>query len=365
MSHGQPGSPEQRALRVAFFAMFPLDHVATRTFCLWPVDHGEQLGISGRLCPPSGPRLHARMNAEGLRLRSLRMAVYWYLLVLPRRLWQIARARGDDVVMVQRGLLHPKSLPLLERLLARIAPRVVYHLDDALWELRPDSYRTRVRLAARVITGTAAGAAYARAAGTPVSIVEYPVDASRYPLREHAERRPSRIGWIGGRPEAYLPPVLPGVVEACRRTGARLRIVSGRRPPSLGPIDAFVEWVRWTPDGERAALSELDLGILPLEDSELHRAKEPFKLKEYMACGLPVVASPVGHVPTVIEEGREGLFARTPEEWAGQLITLIEDPELRARLGARGRALVVERYGVERQLGELADVLRSVARAST
>ncbi len=358
-------SNEGEPLRVAFFAMFPVDNVATRVFCAWPVDHGEALGVSGRLFVPSGPDLHARMNARGGPMRRLRMIVYWYAIVFPRRLWQIFRARRFDVALIQRGLLHPKSLPLLERLLARLGPPIVYHLDDALWVLRPRAYRTRVRLARQVITGSETVVAFARAAGATVSILEYPVDARRYPLREHADRDPVRIGWVGSRPEAYLAPALPGVVEACRRTGARLTILSATRPASLGPVDQFLDWVPWTLDGALEAMAELDIGILPLEDSELHRGKEPFKLKEYMACGLPVVASPVGQIPAAMTEGREGLFARDQREWAAQLIRLIEAPDLRARMGAAARALVVERYALDRQMGELGRVLDSAARAST
>ncbi len=355
----------QEPLRVAFFAMFPEDHVATWTFCRWPVDHGGPLGIDGRLFAPSGPGLHARMNARGARFRGVRMAVYWYLIVLPRRLGQLWRARRCDVALVQRGLLHPKSRPLLESLLARFGPPIVYHLDDALWVLKPRGYRRRITLARCVITGSEVVSSYARALGADVVTVEYPVAAERYPVREHVARDHPVIGWTGSRPEDYLPPALPSVIEACRRTGARLKVVSGETRPELGSADQLLDWEPWTEARRFDALADVDVGILPLTDCELHRAKEPFKLKEYMAHGLPVVASPVGHVPSVMTDGREGFFATTERDWSDRLTELLEDAQLRARMGAAGRTLVVEGYGFGDQMRGLAAALRSAARAST
>lgn len=348
-------------IRVAFFAMFPEDNMATWTFCRWPVDHGAELGIHGRLCAPSGAGLHSRMNAEGVRLRSLRMIVYWYVIVLPRRLWQLWSRRHDDVAFVQRGLLHPKSRPWLEGLLARFGPPIVYHLDDALWVLRPRSYRRRVRLAKRVVTGTDEVAAYASAVGVPVSEVEYPVEVERYAIREHLPGRDARIGWTGSRPEVYLPPVLSAIEEVCRRTGARLEIVTGRDQVELDGGNDFVDFRRWSPEDKFEALAGIDVGILPLEDEELHRGKEPFKVKEYMAHGIPVVASPVGHVPKLIADGQEGFYARDREEWVARLVELVEDPELRAAMGRRGRRLVARSYSFQVQMRKLAGVLRSVA----
>lgn len=352
-------------LSVAFFAMSPEDNVATLTFCKWPVDHARSLGIRGSFFTPSGVALHARMNADGVPFRRVRMAVYWHLIVFPRRLHQLWSARDHDVALVQRGLLHPKSRPFLERLLAKFGPPIVYHLDDALWLLEPRNYRTRVRLAQRVVTGTEQIAVYAQALGATVEAIEYPIEAERYPVRDHADRNPVRIGWTGARPQDYLGPALPGVLEVCRRTGARLTVVSGRPPPSFGEVDRFLEWAPWTPEHRFEALSDIDIGILPLEDTELHRGKEPFKLKEYMACGVPVVASPVGHVPRVMTDGREGLYARGGGDWARHLEKLILDPALRARMGAEGRTRVAHTYDYGSQMERLVGVLESAARAST
>lgn len=335
--------------------------MASWTFCRWPVDHAAHFDIEARLCLPSSPALHARMNAPDARLRSLRMVIYWYLIVLPRRLWQLLLVRNYDVVLVQRGLLHPKSRPFLERLLARFGPPIAYHLDDALWLLEPKHYRTRVRLAARVVTGSESVAEFVRANGADVIEIAYPVDGERYRVREHRERSPVTIGWTGARAEEYLPIALSALLEVCRSSGARIQVIGGSRRPGLAGADPHLDWEPWRPEQKFEALADVDIGILPLDVSAWHQGKEPFKLKEYMASGIPVVASPVGNVPRVLTDGREGYLAATSEEWTTRLLELVADAGLRARLGAAGRELVLDRFSFERQMGSLIEVFRELA----
>lgn len=353
--------PGRGSLRVAFFAMFPDDNMASWTFCRWPTDHADELGIKARFCPPSSPSLHQRMSGADVSMRALRMALYWYGIVPLRRVWQLLRVRRYDVVFLQRGLMHPRSAPVLERILAAVGPPIVYHLDDALWILEPDHYEARVRLADRVVTGNAAVREFAERLRTPVSTIEYPVEADRYPIRAGSGNGGPVIGWTGSYPEEYLGPVASALAKVCRDCGVRVEVVGGPRRPRLGSLDPFVDWRPWDPDRKFVALGAFDIGILPLEDTEEHRGKEPFKLKEYMACALPVVASPVGHVPSVMSDGEQGLFATTDAEWSTALERLIADRELRARLGANGRRLIEASYDARPQMRRLVELLDQVA----
>ncbi len=100
---------------------------------------------------------------------------------------------------------------------------------------------------------------------------------------------------------------------------------------------------------------------MPLEDNEYNRAKEAYKIKEYMAAGLPVVCSPVGHNRVVVEDGVNGLHAATDRDWVRQLSRLVRDAELRASLGAAGRRTVENRYDAARQTARLGTLLGKVA----
>lgn len=355
------GRRDGRPLRIAFMPMFPEDNTGSWTFCHWPHEHSAQLGIESRWLPPASAALSAWANRPGGALRPLRMAFYWYCVVLLRRLWQIALARDCDVVLIQRGLLHPKSGPFLERLMRRVGPPYALHLDDALWTLRPEAFAKRVELAALVVTGNDRVAGFAMRQGTPVAEVPYPVETELYRLSEVGEGAPSVIGWTGTTPDEYLAPIADALAEVCAAQGARFLAVGGPERPALGALDQYMDWRPWTPAVRFEALRGAVVGVLPMQDTEEHRAKEPFKLKEYMAWGLPIVASPVGHNPEVMSDGRQGFFAADHEQWVTRLTELLGDPELRERLGRSGRELVESRYDSWSLMRRLVRVLAQVA----
>jgi glycosyltransferase involved in cell wall biosynthesis len=75
----------------------------------------------------------------------------------------------------------------------------------------------------------------------------------------------------------------------------------------------------------------------------------PLVVMEYMAAGLPIVATRVGGVPDLIEDGRSGLLVdrRSPEQLAAALIRLLDDPEAARRLGAAARRRQQAEFSIE------------------
>ena len=108
------------------------------------------------------------------------------------------------------------------------------------------------------------------------------------------------------------------------------------------------EHLRWTLESQEQALAGLDVGLMPLAESPWSRGKCAYKLLQYMAASLPVVASPVGMNSSVIEHDRNGLLASSDDEWLAALERLLESRELSARLARRGRETVCAGYGYER-----------------
>lgn len=350
-------------VRVAFFPMHPPDDRATGTFCELPARRSAALGVSGTVFAPSSARLRDafyRRKSPGWRLGA---AFYWYAIVLPRRLLQLLRARRYDVIFVQRSMFRWSSPPLIEWLAARLTGLpIAYHMDDGIWLAgRRRWSELRCRLATAVVTGNRGIAAFASGLGVPVRCIEYAVEVSAYPVREHRDRSPVVIGYTGISPEQHLAPIAGALRRVCEQSGARVRVIGGPRRPRLPGLDPHLDWRPWDPADEHSWAGELDIGIMPLTDTEIHRTKEPLKVKEYMAAGLPVVLSPVGHNLAVVTNGREGLFADGEEEWRRQLARLIADPDLRAALGANGRALALERYNLPGMLEELAALFHSLA----
>ena len=99
-----------------------------------------------------------------------------------------------------------------------------------------------------------------------------------------------------------------------------------------------------------------DIGIMPLPDGPYARAKAGFKLLQYMAAGLPVIASPIGANRSIVERSGAGLLASSASEWEEALRTLAGDTALRSEMGRRGR-LFVESFDVPSQAATIARLL--------
>lgn len=343
-------------VKVAFFPMHAVDDRATGAFCVLPATRSADRGVVGKVFPPSSPRLYEFFYRRKTKGWQYRAAFYWYAIVLPRRLLQILRARDYDVIFVQRSMFRWSSPPVIEWLARKLTGLpIAYHLDDGIWlEARPRWSELRCRLATTVVTGNEVVEEFAKRAGAPVAHIEYAVDVGVYPVKQHYDHQPVVIGYAGIYPEEHLAPIAEPLRAVCKATGARVLVVGGLRRPHLGMLDPYLDWRPWDPSDEHSWIADFDIGIMPLADTELHRTKEPFKIKEYMAAGLPMVLSPVGHNHRVVTDGQEAFFASSADEWRERLEQLVGDAGLRAEIGAKGRELVLRRYDLPRLLDDLA-----------
>jgi glycosyltransferase involved in cell wall biosynthesis len=331
-------------------------------FCLEPARELAAQGHRTSVFFPAPRTVEERMRRVPQSLRRPVGAMYWFGYVLPRRIAQIAQVRRFDVIVLYCGLLRAQSVPLLDVLLLSCARllgvRSVYHLDDALYEVvKPNRYAIRCRLADRVATGNAAIAAFASSHGGRVVRMEGWIDADAYAAADSDERA-CVIGWTGHFPRRRLRPLLNVFRRLRDRYGVTIRVIGDEVID--GGEWSFIESELWQQRHEKRVFADFDIGVMPLENTPYNRGKEAFKLKEYMAAGLPVVCSPVGHNLSVVEEERTGLFATTEDEWELALTRLILDRDLRIALGTAGRERALNSYSRATYMTRLMLLLRTL-----
>jgi hypothetical protein len=158
-----------------------------------------------------------------------------------------------------------------------------------------------------------------------------------------------------------MRPLLPILVELARERQLRIRIVGAG---ALAERERFpeIDLVEWQEKREVADVQAMDIGIMPLPDQEWARGKSGYKLIQYMACGLPVVASPVGVNSDIVRNGINGYLAGSPDEWREALTRLIDDPDHRMRLGAAGRARAVRDYSLATHAPRFVDLLQALTK---
>jgi glycosyltransferase involved in cell wall biosynthesis len=186
---------------------------------------------------------------------------------------------------------------------------------------------------------------YARAAGAKrVMLLPTVVDLEWYRVRPEPAADELRVGWIGSPSTArYL-----GVVKR------PLEVLSGERPVRLVVIGASdipdigvpVERHLWSEATEAALLADVHLGIMPLLDGDWERGKCGYKLIQHMACGRPVIASPVG-VNTEIVGAETGYLADDEEQWLQALRSLAAEPGRRREQGLAARRVVEAKYSLQ------------------
>lgn len=284
-----------------------------------------------------------------------------------RRLAYVPRlfymALTHDVLFVQKRTF---PLPVLA-ILKKLNPHIVFDLDDAIY-LRPSRkplIDAMLRASALVIAGNESLATYSRQFSDQVVLIPTVVDTDLYQPPSSA-RHPGDdrvvIGWIGSDPNCgefvAMQPILEWLYG---RYGdhVTIRIVSSQ--PLEIETAMNLEFVPWTLTESKAELQKLDIGIMPLEDTEWNRGKCGIKLIEYMAVAAAAVASPVGANRQIVTDGETGFLAATTEEWKNRLAQLIDDQSLRLRMGQLGRERVEQHYSVKAVLPLLIDALQAGA----
>jgi glycosyltransferase involved in cell wall biosynthesis len=277
---------------------------------------------------------------------------------------------GHDALLVQRGL-YRLGPALIVSALNGYRGRLVLDLDDAVFEPRPSmAFRGRLakwmygpqqtlallRRADAVVVSTAALAEMLpRWAPHPVVLPTVPDPARYRTVSRRDDRVPPTVGWTGNAGNLLYLDRLRPVFERLARDGvARLEVVCSR--PWRDPAS----FRRWRLEDEATLFEDFSIGIMPLPDTPYTRAKAGFKLLQYMAAGLPVVASPVGINRELVERSGAGWLAESTGQWEDALRELAADPARRSELGARGREFV-ERYAdLDAQARTLAELLAGV-----
>lgn len=279
-----------------------------------------------------------------------------------RRLRMIASARSYDMVLIHREIT-PLGPPIFEWVLAKVLrKKIIYDFDDAIWMADQKEslmwkwlkWRSKVRSICKWSWKVSAGneylADYARKYCEQVEIIPTVVDTDVHTPDTPLDP-PSRgvsgvcIGWTGSHSTLfYLDELVPTLQKLEKEFDFEFLVIANKNPHL--PLNNF-RFVPWNKNTEIADLNQIDIGIMPLQDNEWAKGKCGFKLIQYLALGIPAVASPVGVNAAIIQDGENGLLANTPEVWKAKLSQLIQDTDLRRKLGENGRKQIVKKYSVE------------------
>lgn len=264
-------------------------------------------------------------------------------------------SRRFDIVWIE-GELFPYLPGWFEKALHRLMPGCrIYDFDDAVW-LRYNKipwlqkkYLQVLKEAAHVFAGNAYLCDYVGKVQTETSYLPTVVSGKKYTAR-NAKLQGKVIGWIGS----------PTTVYFLKNLKPAFDILKKKVPFELHVVGAVLDWPDipiinkpWDDATELDHISTFDIGIMPLDDSAFAKGKCGLKLIQYMATGVPAVASPVGVNTSLIQESQGGFLAETTDEWVDHLTALLQSHTLKSRLGNQGKTWCMENLTVEVQFKTL------------
>jgi glycosyltransferase involved in cell wall biosynthesis len=285
-----------------------------------------------------------------------------------RRLrWALREAQGFDVAVIHREAV-PLGLTWIETLLARRVP-TVFDFDDAIWlpNVSPANRRfqslkgfAKVNRALATCSVVSVGCRHlldhARKHNPRVFLVPTSIDLGIYsPPRVHVAAETLTVGWTGS---LTTSPYVALIAEPLRRAAAQVRmelVVFGGEVAIPG---VRVRCEPWSATGEVPLIRTFDVGLKPLPRTDWVRGKCPMKELQYMALGIPPLATRFGSSTESIEPGRTGFLCDADADWVDALVSL-QDPARRAAMGTAARAVVEELYSATSAAAAFARVLQA------
>jgi len=271
-----------------------------------------------------------------------------------------------DILFIQRK----RFSVLWLKFIRKNARKIVYDFDDSVMyrnskAAKPES-NTRVKMfknMVKISDHVIAGNEYLKGNTTPytnnVTTIPSPIDMSLYPQKKYPEGSNITLGWIGATGSIHYLEKMKPVFEALgtKYEDLKLKIICDT---FFDCDNIAVEKKLWSAQEEVVDIQSLDIGLMPLMDDPWSHGKCGLKILQCLATGVPVVCSPAGINREIVEDGVHGFWANTQEEWIEKLKILINDPDLRRKMGMAGRKRVIEQYSLKANAPRMLNIFQQL-----
>ncbi len=332
--------------------------------------HWRQNGYDIKVSPFFSDRMQSILYNKSNKLEK----IFWVLQAYGKRIFTLFTLRQYDVVYIFLWVT-PFGYPIMERLYTAVNPNMVYDIDDAIFikskslvNRSIDFIRGRskpfflMKKAKHVIACTPFLTEVAVSYNQNVTDISSTINTDTYqPVNTYQNKGKLVLGWSGSHSTSPFLYLLEDVLlELNKKIPFKLLVMGD---PSFRIEGLDMEAIPWSVENEIPVLQRFDIDLYPLPlDNKWVLGKSGLKALQYMAVGLPVVATAIGANYRIIEDGVTGMLVKTKYEWIEKLTTLMSDPGLRKRIGMAARQNVEANYSIHANAPIYLSILDSVSR---
>jgi len=275
-----------------------------------------------------------------------------------RRIYDLFRLPFYDGVYVFLYVtpLGPTFFEFLTRMLNK---NIIYDIDDMVflkfksvsnqavsWFRGREKMIYMMKHAKHIITCTDMLDEYVRKYNQNTTNISSTINTDTFiPTNRYNNSKQLVLGWTGSHSTSQYLYLLESVLQKISTERSVKILVIG--DPSFHIDGIELEAIPWRESTELDDLRRIDIGLYPLPDEPWVYGKSGLKAIQYMALGIPTVASAVGMNFKVIEDGASGFLVKNDREWITTIIRLIDNPDLRERTGKTSRLRVLDTYSVK------------------
>ncbi|HEY0031392.1 MAG TPA: glycosyltransferase family 4 protein [Bacteroidia bacterium] len=288
-----------------------------------------------------------------------------------RRTFDLFRVRKYDVVYIHLWAT-PLGIPLFERLFAWSAKKIVYDIDDLIFLGHSSDANKKseflkgkakaillMKKADHVITCTPKLDEFVREYNSNTTDISSTINTDIYKAKQNYELKEKIVlGWSGSHSTSRFLHLLDQVlIDLKANLNFELRVI-GDADFKLDSIS--LKAIAWNADREVEDLSKIDIGLYPLPDEPWVYGKSGLKALQYMALGIPTIATAIGANYRVITDEENGFLVNTAEEWKERVIRLVNDKNLREKIGRKGREHVEQRFSLHANKDKYLHILKNL-----
>jgi len=351
-------------MKILFLVPYPTEGPSNRFRVEQYLPHLNQAGYQYTVRPFWTKNAYRILYDKKVYFKKL----FYFFVGTLGRIKDILSVARYDVVFIHREA-YPIGPPFFEWLIYVLKKPIIFDFDDAIFLQNynpvnrfyrffkfPLKINRVVQMSSAIIVANNFLKEYAEKYNKSVFIIPTAIDTDIFSINKKVDRQLT-IGWVGSQTASpYLELIFDAMQKLSQRYDFILKIVGAGCKIYIPGVK--VENKKWNLENEIEDFQSIDIGVYPLPDNLWARGKAAFKAIQYMAVGVPVVASPVGMTKELIQDGINGFLANSNEEWIKKLADLIEDEALRKKIGFNGRNTVEEKFSLNINAPKYLEVIK-------